>query len=723
MGDLHHSAGFNRACYCDCVHCRNEETSRTYFTEFGSRKIFTFCRYFWVCMNDILQLQTETVDRICASQVIADMNACVRELVENSLDSGAASVSIRIRKDGSEVEVCDNGSGISKHDWGSVCLPHSTSKLSNDASLVSEIIRTHGFRGEALASICVLSSGLKMTTRTVGMDSGHILDFGSDGRLTPDPVTPISRSIGTTVTVTDLFKHSLPVRFREAQKRYKKDVRVLSHMITELAIVNYMKQFELIVDSKPLVASMGQCNSEFEAYKKLVNGPDMVEFSFCLETIPGFRIAGWISRPVPTPWSLSSDSKGVFQYTYMHNRPINISKKLVRLLNGIYAKFEIRRVSFIIKFLPSENNHFFDVNTAVDKRDVVWSAEVEERILEAFEINIKLLFDKKEERENRISTPIVTKAPSAPWAPPPSVMVKRVYVNSDYVEPVRAISDEIVEAPVEDADTPPQSVNKRFRTSENPNTEHVNKVLEESIAEEESIDFQPIPKEIDVPPPMNFGKEFFAQMDIVGQFNNGFIIAKLPPAEGRSTRGELFLIDQHAANEKFLFEQYNDNLRVNAQILIIPIKLRLKPWIEEVVLEHAKELQRNGFNILYSETAPPGERITLKSLPTLSGIGFNRSAALTSQDFLEVVHRLDDELSFKGSRDDPTWLLKSLPSVRSSFASKACRTAVMVGDSLDSRKMKDIVTSLATLQQPWNCPHGRPTMKHLLSIDDLDRFS
>lgn len=261
-----------------------------------------YCPIFFCCMKSgICQLKTSTVDRICASQVIPDMNACIKELVENALDSGGSSVSIRIRKEGSEIEVCDNGSGISKHDWDSVCLPHSTSKLLNDSALVNEIVSTHGFRGEALAAMCVLSGGLKITTRTSSMESGHILEFGPDGTLSPDRCLPISRSIGTTVTLVDLFRHSLPVRYLEAQKRFKKDLRVLSHMITELAIINCSKRFELLVDGKAMVVSNGNCADEYESYKKLVNGPEMVAFGFSLASVPDFRISGWISPPVPTP--------------------------------------------------------------------------------------------------------------------------------------------------------------------------------------------------------------------------------------------------------------------------------------------------------------------------------------------------------------------------------------------------------------------------------------
>jgi DNA mismatch repair protein PMS2 len=148
--------------------------------------------------------------------------------------------------------------------------------------------------------------------------------------------------------------------------------------------------------------------------------------------------------------------------------------------------------------------------------------------------------------------------------------------------------------------------------------------------------------------------------------------------------------------------------------------LKLSPATEETVVDHAEALQESGFRIEVNEAAPPGSRILVHSLPTLSGIGFNRSAALTVQDMLEIVARIEDEV-FVQEEKGPI-LLTFLASVRSMFASKACRTAVMVGDILQVPRMHEIVQSLSNLENPWNCPHGRPTMKHLLSIQDLDRL-
>jgi DNA mismatch repair protein PMS2 len=195
---------------------------------------------------------------------------------------------------------------------------------------------------------------------------------------------------------------------------------------------------------------------------------------------------------------------------------------------------------------------------------------------------------------------------------------------------------------------------------------------------------------------------------------------------GISGSSELFLIDQHAANEKYLFEEYYRKIKLDYQRLIIPIKIRAPPWIEEVVVEHKDILAKNGFLADIGNDTDGNRCILLNSLPTLSGIGFNRSAALTVKDFMEMTEALNDGdvvLSQSKSDTDPLCLLKLLSCVRSHLASKACRTAIMVGDPLTPAKMTEIVHALSSLDQPWNCPHGRPTMKHLLSLEDLNMLN
>ena len=641
----------------------------------------------------IHQLHSTSISRICYSQVIPSMTACVRELVENSLDANATSISVRVRNRGSELEVADNGSGILESDWPSVCAQHSTSKIFGIDDISSSRFRSHGFRGEALSALCALASTLRIVTRTNEQEAGTVLTFSKMGELS-DSSEKVSKSVGTTVTVYGLFQDSLPVRFVEMLSNEKKEVKAVNQILVELAILHPSRKFELLVDGKSVMCSSGGVDS-FEAYKRLINGGDLVSFE-CAEG--DISCSGWISPTVPTPMLFKSTRVAGIdggQFMFLNDRPMVPNKKLFKGILGVYAKYNINRVGFILR-INITAEQAYDSNASVDKRTILFAAETEVRIVKLVVDRLEDMFAGKENNESQkapaklefrssnleVGTkrqlPNDEREQVVAWTPPSPQIIKRVFVNKPHVTK----ESEPVERPVEPAPA------ERVETPQ-----------------------RDIPPEVSIP--MNFCKSLFRAMEVIGQFNNGFIITRLG---GLGT--EMFLIDQHAANEKFLFESYYENIKVNYQMLISPITLKLNPAVENTLVEFARELSDNGFRIEFDDTKTPGQRVKVLSLPTLSGIGFNRSSALTIADLTEIIERLTDE-EIQHSDRVSCRMLKQLSSVRSLFASKACRTAVMVGDSLARSKMVEIVTGLSDLQQPWNCPHGRPTFKHLLSAEDL----
>ncbi|KAJ3118646.1 Mismatch repair endonuclease pms2 [Phlyctochytrium bullatum] len=187
-------------------------------------------------------------------------------------------------------------------------------------------------------------------------------------------------------------------------------------------------------------------------------------------------------------------------------------------------------------------------------------------------------------------------------------------------------------------------------------------------------------------------KDDFKEMKILGQFNLGFIITRLGQ--------DLFIVDQHASDEKFNYEYFVRTLQISQQPLILPAPVQLTAQLELVAMDSIDILKSNGFEIVVDKDAPPGSRIKLVAIPQSSTITFGVA------DFEDLLHKIS-----LGADDSVrcTRVLKML-------ASKACRKAVMIGDPLDSGQMKRIVANMAEMNQPWNCPHGRPTMRHLLDL-------
>ncbi|XP_028940561.1 mismatch repair endonuclease PMS2, partial [Antrostomus carolinensis] len=188
-------------------------------------------------------------------------------------------------------------------------------------------------------------------------------------------------------------------------------------------------------------------------------------------------------------------------------------------------------------------------------------------------------------------------------------------------------------------------------------------------------------------------KEMFAKMEIIGQFNLGFIIAKL--------NSDLFIIDQHATDEKYNFEMLQQHTVLQGQKLIVPQSLNLTAVSETVLIENLEIFRKNGFDFVINENAPVTQRVKLISLPTSKNWTFG------PQDIDELIFMLSDcpGVMCRPSR------------VRQMFASRACRKSVMIGTALNVQEMRKLITHMGEIEHPWNCPHGRPTMRHIVCLD------
>ena len=170
-------------------------------------------------MATINALEGRTVHQIQSGQVIVDLCSVVKELVENSLDAGATSIEVRFKNHGLDsIEVQDNGVGITSENYETVALKHYTSKLLNYDDLSS--LRTFGFRGEALSSLCALSNFHIITALAEDAPKGTRLEFEVSGKLKTTQV--VASQKGTTAAVEDIFRN-LPVRRRELEKNIKRE--------------------------------------------------------------------------------------------------------------------------------------------------------------------------------------------------------------------------------------------------------------------------------------------------------------------------------------------------------------------------------------------------------------------------------------------------------------------------------------------------------------------
>lgn len=351
--------------------------------------------------------------RIHSGQVILSLESALKELVENALDAGATQIDVRIKDGGLEsLEVIDNGSGISEHDWENVGLKHRTSKLSHFDDLSS--VTTFGFRGEALSALCALSASVEIITAiNETAPLGRVLRFDKTGKLI-DSSGKVARQRGTTVIARGLFQ-PLPVRRKEFERNSKRELARALGLLTAYGLVPAAGGgggqdcgVRLVVDTVSKTgkrtnhlrtdgkSSLRSAVSSIWGSKSLENLIDLdLELSVEIDRAMAKRenldlvsqtvlVKGLISSAAFGSGRTSNDR----QYFYLNGRPFNPSK-IARVVNDTYRTFNTNQSPFVVLDFQIPRDAV-DVNVSPDKRDIYVHSEG--NLLEALRIGLDALW-------------------------------------------------------------------------------------------------------------------------------------------------------------------------------------------------------------------------------------------------------------------------------------------------------------------------------------------
>jgi len=228
-------------------------------------------------------------------------------------------------------------------------------------------------------------------------------------------------------------------------------------------------------------------------------------------------------------------------------------------------------------------------------------------------------------------------------------------------------------------------------------------------------------------------EQFRGEMEIIGQFNMGFMLAKC-------RKNHLWILDQHACDEKYNFENLCRDTAIHEQKLLKPMQLDLSPAEESCILDNMDIFEANGFRFQFDTSAPIRHRLSLTALPHSGARDGRRAVQFNKDDVSTLCSIIMDGVSYdagdggtgtdgKGKfgnnavrryastassqYDNADKIIARLPKAIAMFASRACRSSIMIGTALSQKEMEKIVRRLADVEHPWNCPHGRPTMRHV----------
>lgn len=607
-------------------------------------------------MSKIRILDDDLITKIAAGEVVERPASVVKELVENSIDAGASIIEIEIENGGiSLIKITDNGHGIEKDDVELAFLRHTTSKIENENDLYN--IRTLGFRGEALASICAVSK-VEMITKTkdditgtkIYIEGGEIIDKIECGA--PD---------GTTIIVKDLF-YNTPARLKFL-KTPSREAMVVSEIVQSLALSNENISFKYKSNDKLVLATKGDgnlLNAIIALYGRQVKD-NLLKIDFEENDI---KIEGYIGNN-----ALGKNNRN-YQTLFINGRLIK-NKTINAAIENVYRSFSTsdKFPLYVVKL--KMNPQLVDVNVHPTKAEVKFQndQDIYRLVYKAF--------------QNAFATA----------ASVPNVVLGPSVENSNRRNISPQIKSGEIKFSLNSLDKQSQDIdNSNIFIDYKPNIkeddqkyinndENKEKFMEEvkNSKDEEIID--------------NKIPTVFPKLVAIGQIHLMYIIAE--------AENEFYIIDQHAAHERILYEKYLEEYQrtsIHSQTLLTPKIIDLKASDKEFLLENIDNFAKIGFVI----EDFGGNSISLRSVPVIYG----------NPNYIDVFNEILNEIQQTSNG--------FLGSVNKIIYTMACKGAIKAGDKLTLSEMNKLIDDLRRCQNPYSCPHGRPTLIRM-NYEELEK--
>ncbi|MGE5633300.1 MAG: DNA mismatch repair endonuclease MutL [Caulobacteraceae bacterium] len=600
-------------------------------------------------MGRIVLLDEATINKIAAGEVIEKPASIVKELVENSIDAGATAISIEIQEGGKTyINVSDNGCGILEEDVEHVFFRHATSKIRNTNDLQS--INTLGFRGEAMASIAAVAEVELKTKAEENTSGSHILIKG--GKIIEKD--SIGYPVGTSITVRNLFFNT-PARLKFLKSDNSEQGAIVD-IVEKLALTNTSISLKLTVNNKVVLHTPG--NGDLLSVILCIYGKNAAKAMLPLEHINELvNIQGYIGKP--------ETAKGNSTYmTFSINGRYVKNKLLGEAVKQAYKTLLMNnRYPFSIINIDIKSD-LIDVNVHPTKQEIKFSDD--RAIFNTLYVAVKnclntnhLVFETLGDDSDDNSSQLYNHEPAVAAA----IFEKPSRTASFFDVPGNSPNSP-------KNDTKYEQVSFNSAEDEKPQVEHFNKQDIYKAVETNASEAVP-------------GNDAQISISIIGQLFDTYILGQRDD--------KFYLIDQHAAHERIMYEyikeKYNSR-SIPVQQLLMPIVVELSPAEKALYNESSLVFQNLGFEIEWF-----GENtLAIRAIPIIMG-------EPCSGEFFNNI--LDSLKETGASVESP---LESL------IKSMACKNAIKAGDSISPEETRELILRLLKTNQPFTCPHGRPTI-------------
>ena len=613
-------------------------------------------------------LDEQTISKIAAGEIIENSASIVKELVENSIDAGADDILIELRGESTNyIKVSDNGSGFSEDDLELAFLRHSTSKLQVIEDL--EKIRTLGFRGEALASISNISKIKLMTKREEDLAGNSLII--ENGKILKK--NKVGMPKGTTFIINDVF-YNTPVR-KKFLRKDSTEINNIIDIVQKIALSNNNIKFTLIRDGKTIL-NTGSDKDPINRIFSILGSEIASSLNEGKFESENYKIRGFFSNN--KLFRSNRDS----QYIFVNGkfiRDINISRAIEKNYNSLIP---LNRYPVFVLYIDIDPK-LIDVNIHPKKNEIKISNE---NILTALlsEVVEEVIYPNRSIREIELEDK------------KENVNVFDIFDDEDDTEETSDL--------IEKEDSRNNHIKSlwEIEKAEDIKSQDNNSFNEEALLYREDVTKDNASDSKIEGEEKNFLFDDGASRideDILNTRISGVLFKTYILLENQRD-GKVFVVDQHAAHERVNYEKFLKmylNSEISSQILIKPEIIELNQ------IEYDKILTYFGlFNELGFKIEDFGDRsIVLREVPMIFGLP-------TYVDFIrDIIDSLDKDISSNYEAD----IYKIMR--------KACKASVKAGDDLSDIEIEALIRDLKNCENPYTCPHGRPTIvevsKHTIS--------
>lgn len=675
-------------------------------------------------MNTIELLDSSTIDKIAAGEVVERPSSIVKELVENAIDAGAKMITVEIENGGIDlIRVSDDGSGIPKEQVQKAFWRHATSKIRSVEDL--SVVRSLGFRGEALSSIAAVSQ-VELLTKTEEETYGtrYCIEGGKERKL-----EPTASRTGSSFYIRNLF-YNVPAR-KKFLKTGMTEAGHVQTILTHMAMSHPEVALTFIVNGQEKLHTPG--NGELKSVIYGIYGREIASNLIPVD-ISGKRmkVRGYLGKPV------ISRSNRKYENYYLNGRYFT-STVVAKAIEDAYHPYMMQHqypfVVLQIELDPADA----DVNVHPAKMEVRFNRQQEiyeelssglNRVLHDYEMLPQLLTGQEKKSAVPATAPVQSKIavpatkPAVSTAAPvkkydtqkveQTFVVKEPEPEKNYSSREAYFMEEMrkrVLAHHKREQEEKQAEVKLEQQAEKQTGQQTEKQTgQQTGQQEEKAVLRPTPNEEKITAPVTeaveqkqldlfeekiLTKERRREFRLVGQIFRTYWIVE--------SKKQLLLIDQHAAHEKVLYEKIYKKLQnesLPVQMISPPIVLHLSMQEQNALTTHMDAFVKNGFEIEHFG----GDDYAVRGVPMdLSGLA-------DRERLMEMIDEFTDDLDRKGFTT----------SVEHRLATISCKAAVKGEQRISAMEMEALLDELLNMENPYHCPHGRPTMI-TMTQDELEK--